>query len=213
MRNASIILASILFLLPNNALADECKKEDICAMIGKFDHFGILDKCPNAAQFLKECKAASEATIEDLPAAKFVDNKDGTITDTVNKLLWLKQGILKKHSLNDAKKYALTSADAGKNGWRLPTLPELKTLLYKERTINSSGKKAWIHPLFDDGEGHYYWTTTTCDQVSAIEDRYQKKICHEGERASWLVHFNINAVFWHFVDSENYFVWLVQNVK
>lgn len=207
-----IIFSAFIFLAlgASTAFAD-CKKKEICAMIGKLNHFAILDKCPNAGPLLAECKKVSDKEIEELPEPKFVDNGDGTVSDTVNKLLWIKKGILEKKSLKDAKRLAMTSNEGGRKGWRLPTLPELKTLIYKERVINAGGKKAWIHPVFDDGLGHYYWTTTTCSEVSNITDRYQRKICQQGDTAAWLVHFNINAIFWHHTAAQNYFVWLVQN--
>ncbi|KMP10874.1 hypothetical protein UZ36_06270 [Candidatus Nitromaritima sp. SCGC AAA799-C22] len=191
----------------------KCAKKDICAMLGKMNHFAILDKCPSAGPLLAECKKSSETTMEDLPAAEFVDNGDGTVTDKVNKLVWIKKGKLDKVSLKDAKKLAQAANDAGRADWRIPTLPELKTLISKERVKNSSGKKAWVNPVFDDGVGHYYWTSTTCDQVSIITDRYQKKICQQGDTAAWLVHFNINAVFWHHTVAKNYHVWLVADLK
>ena len=118
-----------------------------------------------------------------------------------------------KLKLKDAKAFAESETFAGSSDWRLPALPELKTLLYTERILNASGKKAWIHPIFDDGLGHYYWTTTTCDQLSIIEDRYQKKICQQGKEATWLVHFNINAIFWFHTNQERPHTWLVQNVE
>ena len=209
-----ILFAIVLFLSSSVSSYAQCKKEDICAMVGKMNHFAILDKCPGAGPMLAECRNVSETKIEDLPQPNFVDNGDGTITDSVNKLLWLKKGMSdKKFKLKDAKAAANMAEEAGRGGWRLPTLPELKTLLYDERVINVSGKKAWINPLFDDGLGHYYWTTTTCDQVSVIRDRYQEKICQEGDKGAWFVHFNINAVGWFHTNLERPFVWLVQDLK
>ncbi len=211
MRVIALTLALIFAgALPVHA---ECTKEEVCGMMGAMSHFDILDKCPNAGPLLVECKQVSKQEVVDLPEANFVDNGDGTITDTVNNLLWLKKGILKKTKFKDALIVAESAEEAGRTGWRLPTLPELKTLIYKERIVNASGKKAWIHPIFDDGRGHYYWTTTTCDQVSVITDRYQEKICQQGDTAAWLVHFNINAVLWFHTTQEKPNIWLVQSLQ
>ena len=209
-----VLSITILFLfLGSVPVHADCKKEDVCAMMGKLNHFAILDKCPNAAPLLAECKSVSKSVLEDLPEANFKDNGDGTVTDSVNKLLWIKKGKLGKTKWKDAVLAAQIADDFGKTGWRLPTLPELKTLLYKERVVNAGGKKAWINRIFDDGLGHYYWTTTTCDQVSVITDRYQEKICQQGDSAAWLVHFNINAVFWFHTNLEKPNIWLVKNLQ
>jgi hypothetical protein len=209
-----LILALVLFFSSSLPVFAKCTKDEVCAMIGKMNHFAILDECPAAGPLLTECRQVSKTVMGTLPEPNFVDNGDGTITDTVNKLLWIKKGKFdQKYKLKDAKTVALTAEEAGRTGWRLPTLPEMKTLLYKERVINASGKKAWINPLFDDGLGHYYWTTTTCDQVSVIEDRYQEKICQEGDKAAWFLHFNIGAVAWFHTNLERPFVWLVQDAK
>jgi hypothetical protein len=209
-----VIFALVLFFASSLPIHAKCTKEKVCGMVGKMNHFAILDKCPDAGAFLKECRSVSGETVKDLPEPNFVDNGDGTVTDTVNKLLWLQKGLIdKKFKLKDAKAAANMSEEAGRDGWRLPTLPELKTLIYKERVVNTSGKKAWVNPLFDDGLGHYYWTTTTCDKVSYIHDRYQKKICQEGEKAAWFVHFNINAIGWFHTTLERPHIWLVQNAK
>lgn len=211
MRVAALTLALLVAgVLPASA---ECTKEQVCGLMSTMSHFEILDQCPNAGPLLVECKNVSATTLEDLPEANFVDNGDGTVTDTVNKLLWIKKGILKKSKLKDALIAAETAEEAGRTGWRLPTLPELKTLVYKERVVNASGKKAWINPIFDDGRGHYYWTTTTCDQLSVITDRYQEKICQRGDGAAWLIHFNINAIVWFLVTEERPHIWLVQNLE
>ncbi len=209
---SALLALLLLIFIPSGAFA-ECSQSEICQMLGKLNHFAILDKCPNAGPKLVECKKVSVKKLEELATPNFVDNKDGTITDTANKLLWIKKGILNKVSLKDAKKYAETATVAGKSGWRLPKLAELKTLVYDKRVLNASGKKSWINPLFDDGVGHYYWTSTTCADITEIEDRYQKKICQQGDAGAWLVHFNINAIFWHHTKAENYHIWLVQNLE
>lgn len=202
----------VLLVWPSSSWA-KCSKAKVCRMMKTMGHFDILNQCPAAAPLLAECKKVSDKQIEDLPAPKFVDNKNGTVTDTVNKLIWAQKGDLKKYSLKMAKEAALGADVDGTPGWRLPTLPELKTLMYTKRVKNVSGQKSWIHPLFDDGRGHYYWTTTTCEEVSVITDRYQKKICQQGDQGAWLVHFNIGAVFWHHVTAEKYHAWLVKEAR
>lgn len=211
MRVLFLILV-ILVAWPTSSWA-KCSKAKVCSMMKTMGHFEILNQCPGAGPLLAECKKVSTKELEDLPEPKFVDNKNGTITDTVNKLKWAKKGILNKYSLKMAKEAAFGADVDGTTGWRLPTLPELKTLMYKERVKNVSGQKSWIHPLFDDGRGHYYWTTTTCEEVSVITDRYQKKLCQQGEQGAWLVHFNIGAIFWHHVTAEKYHAWLVKEIK
>ena len=210
MRTFFISLFILLWSAP--AYAD-CKKEEVCKMMKKLGHFAILDKCPDAGALLIECKKTSNKVMEELSEPSFVDNGDGTITDANNKLIWHKSGIYKKFSLRKAKAYAATAKEGGVGGWRVPTLPELKTLLQTKKILNATGKKAWIHPLFTDDGDYYYWTTTTCDDISFIVDRYQKKICHQGEGGAWLVHFKIGAIIWHFVKSENFYVWLVKNAS
>ena len=214
-----ITIATLILFFMNNLPAHAgCSKSEICAMLGKMNHFSILNKCPGSGSLLAECKKVKETTLEDLPPGEFIDNGNGTVTDTANKLVWMKkgehdkQGKLSKVKLRIAKKLAAASSAGGRSDWRIPSLAEFKTLFFFKRVLNAGGKKAWINPIFDDGLGHYYWTSTTCDQVSVVTDRYQKKICQQGESAAWLVHFNINAVFWHH-KIEDYHVWLVADLK
>lgn len=206
------LILTILIAGPSTLWAD-CSKEKVCDLMKTLGHFEILDECPGAAPFLTECKKISSKSLEDLPDPNFVDNKNGTVTDTVNKLVWAKKGIMNKYSLKMAKDYAVGADVDGTSGWRLPTLAELKTLMYKERVKNVSGQLSWINPIFDDGRGHYYWTSTTCEEVSTITDRYQKKLCQQGDQGAWLVHFNIGAIFWHHVTAEKYHAWLVRELK
>ena len=214
-----ITIATLILFFMNNLPAHAgCSKSEICAMLGKMNHFSILDKCPGSGSLLAECKKVKETTLENLPPGEFIDNGDGTETDAANKLVWMKkgehdkEGKLRKVKLKIAKKLAAASSAGGRSDWRIPSLAEFRTLFSSKRVLNAGGKKAWINPIFDDGLGHYYWTSTTCDQVSVVTDRYQKKICQQGDSAAWLVHFNINAVFWHH-KIEDYHVWLVADLK
>tara|TARA_B100000686_G_C16737883_1_gene944761 strand:+ start:642 stop:1280 length:639 start_codon:yes stop_codon:yes gene_type:complete len=210
-----IVFFALIFFIYSSGLtlAANCDKEQVCAMVKKMSPFTILDKCPGAGPLIVECKKAGNNTTEDLPESKFVDNGDGTITDTVNRLLWSKSGVKDKRvNFKDAQRYAASATVGDISGWRLPTLTEMKTLLNNERTKNASGEKAWIKPEFNDGRGVHYWTTTSCTEVNYIVDRYQKKICQEGESAVWLIHFNVGAIFWQFLNKPIYHIWLVKSL-
>lgn len=209
-----IVLLALVFVLSWAAPSVAgCNKADICRMVKKMGHFDILNACPQAGPLLAECKKVSKKPLVNLPEPQFVANDNGTVTDKANHLMWVQKGILVKNSLKTASEFATTFSHEGVIGWRLPTLPELKTLLNHQRETNLSGQKSWVHPVFNDGRGHYYWTTTTCEEISFIEDRYQKKLCQQGDQGAWLVHFNIGAIFWHFVTAKNYFVWPVRDLK
>ena len=49
-----------------------CSKSEICAMLGKMNHFSILDKCPSSGPLLAECKKVKETTLESLPPGAFI---------------------------------------------------------------------------------------------------------------------------------------------
>ena len=206
----------ILLLQPIPSFA-KCKQADICEMMKKMDHFSILNECPGSGTLLKECKKVSDVKLAKLPAPNFVDNGDETITDTVNKLRWFKKGTNKRMKLKDAYNFAESESFAGSSNWRLPTLPELQTLLHPEKVVNASGKRSWIHPIFDHSKAHYYWTTTKCDEVSFIEETYQgklqKKTCHKGESAAWLVLFKVGSSLWFLIQDAKHHVWLVQDLE
>ena len=67
------------------------------------------------------------------PIPRFVDNDDGTVTDTANGLMWLKTtpSPILKHAVTwfEAKKECEELAFAGYNDWRLPTIKEWKTII------------------------------------------------------------------------------------
>ena len=61
------------------------------------------------------------------PQSRFIDNGDGTITDTFLKVMWQKKQNERK-SYNDVLKDLPTYNFAGYNNWRLPTMHELNSI-------------------------------------------------------------------------------------
>lgn len=65
---------------------------------------------------------------------RYLDNGDGTITDTKTQLTWKKcsEGQSGDNCSGEPAKYELADAMAkfGKGEWRLPTIEELRTLVY-----------------------------------------------------------------------------------
>ena len=72
--------------------------------------------------------------------ARYRDNGDNTITDTVTNLMWKKcaegltdadcdKGVIKKYTLAEAMEFAQNTEFAGHSDWRIPTYSELRTLV------------------------------------------------------------------------------------
>ena len=53
----------VLFFLTSYPAHAGCSKKQICGMLGKMTHFGILDKCPGSGSLLAECKKVKETTL------------------------------------------------------------------------------------------------------------------------------------------------------
>ncbi|MBW2636805.1 MAG: DUF1566 domain-containing protein [Deltaproteobacteria bacterium] len=61
---------------------------------------------------------------------RFIDNGDGTVTDTSTNLMWAAQDNMGDISWRDAKNYCENPPLAGYrySNWRMPTIKELRTL-------------------------------------------------------------------------------------
>ena len=107
---------------------------------------------------------------------QFVDNGDGTITDSATGLMWMENdnevGVL----WEDALSYAENLEYAGYNDWRLPNAKELQSIVDYTRSPDTTSAAA-IDSLFDStqiineaGETDFpfYWSSTTfCSQSTA----------------------------------------------
>ena len=60
-------------------------------------------------------------------AARFVDNGDGTVTDTVRKIMWQKGDNGKEVTFEEAQKYCQNLRLGSHADWRLPKPDELET--------------------------------------------------------------------------------------
>lgn len=82
---------------------------------------------------------------------RFIDNGDNTITDTKTNLVWSKNTIAKDVDFADAEKAVTALGD----GWRLPTVDELETLVDRTRHSPATDTEA-----FPDTESDWYWSST-----------------------------------------------------
>ena len=136
-----IFFALTFFVLTPNLVFAGCNKADVCKMANKMSPFSILDQCPESASMIAQCKSSARLNVNDLPKPEFVSLEIGAIGDLNNNLLWMQTEIPnKKNSFNDAVRFAKSYSIGNESNWRLPTLPELKSLMSKTRLRTASGK-------------------------------------------------------------------------
>lgn len=90
---------------------------------------------------------------------RFVDNRDGTVTDHAIGLMWQQKGTGKKYSWIEAKLHASIvnqKGFAGHKDWRIPTIEELASLM--EKSWMSEG--LFIDPVFKN-TGQSCWSLDT----------------------------------------------------
>jgi len=99
----------------------------------------------------------------------FVDNGDGTITDTATGLMWMKEDNGEGLLWEDALNYAEELDYAGYSDWRLPNAKELQSIVDYTRSPDTTDSAA-INPIFncsqitnEAGQTDYpfYWSSTT----------------------------------------------------
>jgi hypothetical protein len=100
------------------------------------------------------------------PATRFTDNQDGTITDTLSGLIWLKDaGCLGSPlwsdgltAVNQLESGACGLTDASSAGeWRMPNLAELESLI----DVSASFPALPVNHPFLNVSGGVYWSSTS----------------------------------------------------
>lgn len=82
------------------------------------------------------------------PAGRFIDNADGTVTDTKTGLMWQKGGSEEDLTLRGAESYVRElnkNRFGGYSNWRIPEIDELKMLF-----LDAPVKGMMIDPVFDE---------------------------------------------------------------
>lgn len=109
------------------------------------------------------------------PNPRFTDNRNGTVTDTLTGLIWLKNANCFGSrnwttALNDCNTLSSGScslSDGSRAGdWRLPNVEELQSLahyeFYHPAVPNTAGTGQWtIGDPFDNVQSTFYWSSTT----------------------------------------------------
>ncbi len=127
------------------------------------------------------------------PSPRFTDNGDGTVTDNMTALIWLKNAncygtqtwtnaISSANGLNSGECGLSDGSVAG--DWRLPNVKELHSLIdfsyYSPALSNAAGTGQWSEgDAFSGVQSSYYWSSTTYPKYN-----YN----------AWYVHLNIGSV-------------------
>ena len=101
---------------------------------------------------------------EEVPT--FVDNGDGTISDTRANLMWKKDDSFKEYGYGinwfEAQDYCEILNEkkfAGYDDWRLPSGEEAKSAFsFTQSNTDKDGAETHISELFEPGGGHNTWT-------------------------------------------------------
>lgn len=103
-----------------------------------------------------------ETTLYDM---KYVDNGDGTVTDTSTNLMWAESDSGNTMNWIDAITYANESALGGYDDWRLPNSKELQSLVdYEKETypaIDADFFDTTVTTFESEEDAYYVWTSTT----------------------------------------------------
>ena len=99
-------------------------------------------------------RAAVAAAIKS-PTQRYVDNWDGTVTDTTTWLMWSKGNVGSKGDWESADKACSALRLAGYKDWRMPARWELLTLV--DDTRHSSAIDV---SFFPGTESDWYWSST-----------------------------------------------------
>ena len=140
------------------------------------------------------------------PTPRFTDNGDGTVTDNLTGLMWLKDGgCIKKNKWKDSLNavaefnnspgnYNCLGYIANYSDWRLPNVKEIESLI----NYGVSDSAAWLNSEgFVNLNSTFYWSSTT----HQVDPSY-----------AWLVKMS-NGKEIPVLKSYRYYVWLARGTQ
>lgn len=110
---------------------------------------------------------------------RYVDNGNGTITDTKTDLMWTKKDsyadLRECLDWNASKSYVSRLNTGGHSNWRLPTIQELKRIYEESKKIDSGVKALGIFGIYDvhldsvfaSGGAIWHWSSETAGSCCA----------------------------------------------
>jgi hypothetical protein len=142
------------------------------------------------------------------PNPRFTDNEDGTVTDNLTGLIWLKNANcfderFWSDALSDCNGLASGSCGltdgSGAGDWRLPNIKELQSLIdygfYLPALSDTAGTSRWSDDdPFTNVLSQAYWSSTTRASISAY---------------AWYL-WTLNGIISDSPKGEKYYVWPVR---
>jgi len=98
--------------------------------------------------------------------ARFIDNGNGTVTDTATGYMWQKRAPDERYSFDDARTYAGRLTLAGYRDWRVPDRDALLSI------VDTGRRPAIAGGYFENTRTDGYWTSTTVDPVHSRDYGY-----------------------------------------
>lgn len=196
----------VAFCGNGDSLSDSPKDDVMAAIINPFNAT-CYDWRGNTIPCNFKQPYAEILSDEPIPDSRFVDNDNGTVTDRLTNLVWLKNskcfGMMDwKRALQAAK--ALKDGDCGPDpslvlsdgssagDWRLPTMMELCTLIdYSKRDpALPNDHKFWVVP------GGYHWSASTLDAYAGL---------------AWIVYLESGTTCYEDIHNRAGFIWPVRD--
>lgn len=113
-------------------------------------------------------------------------DKETIVIDHVTGLMWQKSGSAEYMTYEKAREYVQElnrRKFASYSDWRLPTIPELMSLLESEEQLNG----LFINPIFDSKQ-LWCWSADKCLSDSGLPS------------AAWYAAFDFGYVFWYLAE-------------
>jgi hypothetical protein len=170
--------------------------------------------CSNTKGYIIACEGTGQDGDKQIgtiwPTLRFKDNNNGTVTDNLTKLVWLKnancygrqvwaEAIKSANALASGKCNLNDGSNAGQ--WRLPNIKELQSL------VDHSMRKPSITNNPFANVGSFYWSSTS--SAETIIDRH-----HDHRLVSaWGVRMDAGHAITHFKDWKDGYVWPVRDAN
>ena len=137
------IAKDIVVMAGEQKVSPSVLKKGMNATVTYVEEEGEPDPHMGVPIILVAKRVGVDASVKDEPAAppRFVDNNDGTVTDTKTKLMWQKEDNGKAVTFVEAKAYCTNLKLGGHTDWRLPKEDEKDVAIVTELIMPRHSKE------------------------------------------------------------------------